>query len=489
MTPSNTMETTATSTDDVPFRDRVRRNPGPAVVWVAGIVLLVALEFGAMAQFGLNSFATVLGVLPGEIGVSFLHSLANTAGELPTLLSRSLIDNRGYQLPSGAWQGTTLGLSPKHAWMLRVGLIYGYAFAFLTWCWRGYETFRTHYRAADWTPADDQIDRMRTHNWGRLGLVIVVAFLVLAVFAPAVAPTTIEQNIQDPYSHTLEYYNGESGQVEEVTIGTANLGSKSEGAGGNVGPWTYDAYDRFHPFGTLTSGKDLFTFLAHGARISLFIALSAMTVAGLIAVTLALTTAYYKGLLDLVVVLASDSVQALPSLMLILIAAVVFRSHWIAEVYNGGALLAALFALVYWPGLWRAVRGPAFQVSEEEWIDAAKSFGQRSWVTMEKHMLPYILGYLLVYGSMSIGGVIIGTAGLSFLGLGVSAPTPEWGRAVSIGQNYVATSSWHISLIPGILITIVVTGLNALGDGIRDAIDPQSEGGGSEEATATGGGA
>jgi peptide/nickel transport system permease protein len=90
-------------------------------------------------------------------------------------------------------------------------------------------------------------------------------------------------------------------------------------------------------------------------------------------------------------------------------------------------------------------------------------------------MLPYILGYVLVYGSMTLGGAIIAIAGLSFLGLGVSAPTPEWGRAVNAGQEYVGTVSWHISFIPGALITLVVTGFNALGDGIRDAIDPQSD--------------
>jgi peptide/nickel transport system permease protein len=103
-------------------------------------------------------------------------------------------------------------------------------------------------------------------------------------------------------------------------------------------------------------------------------------------------------------------------------------------------------------------------------------------------MLPYVTGYILIYGSMTLGGVIIGIAGLSFLGLGVAPPTPEWGRAVKLGQDYVNTGSWHISLIPGVLVTLVVIGFNALGDGIRDAIDPQSDtaGGG---AAGRGGGA
>ena len=136
---------------------------------------------------------------------------------------------------------------------------------------------------------------------------------------------------------------------------------------------------------------------------------------------------------------------------------------------------------------WRSLRGPALQVSERQWVDAARSFGQRPRTVMRKHMLPYITGYLLIYGSMTLGGAIIAIAGLSFLGLGVSPPTPEWGRAINLGQNYVTTGSWHISLVPGLLITVVVTGFNALGDGIRDAIDPQSDSAGG--AAGRGGGA
>ncbi|MDL0130292.1 ABC transporter permease, partial [Halobacterium salinarum] len=141
--------------------------------------------------------------------------------------------------------------------------------------------------------------------------------------------------------------------------------------------------------------------------------------------------------------------------------------------------------------LWRSLRGPALQVAEEEWVDAAKSFGQQPTVTMRKHMLPYVLGYLLIYASMTVGGIVIAMASLSFLGngLGITPPTPAWGRAISQGQPYVSSASWHIALIPGLIIVVLVTGANALGDGIRDAIDPESEGGSEEEAAATGGGA
>jgi peptide/nickel transport system permease protein len=186
-------------------------------------------------------------------------------------------------------------------------------------------------------------------------------------------------------------------------------------------------------------------------------------------------SAYYKGRFDLGMVLLSDSVLAIPQLLMLILLTTVLSDTWIAGLYSGGFLLALIFAFTGWAIMWRALRGPAFQISERQWIDAAKSYGQRPRKIMRKHMLPYITGYLLIYGSMTIGGAIIAIAGLSFLGLGVSAPTPEWGRAITVGQNYVTTGSWHISLVPGVLITIVVTGFNALGDGIRDAIDPQSD--------------
>ncbi len=255
---------------------------------------------------------------------------------------------------------------------------------------------------------------------------------------------------------------------------------------------TYDDYGRWHPFGTLPNGKDLYTFMVHGARVSLFIGVTAIAVSGLVATAFALLTAYYKGLVDLSVVIVSDSLMSLPRLLLLIMLSAVFQDTWIAGVYNGGLLLALLFAGTGWPFLWRAVRGPAFQVAEQEWIDAAKSFGQSPITTMKKHMAPYIIGYLLVYSSMTLGGIIIAIAGLSFLGLGITPADARVGsRSRASDRGTSRRPSWHISLIPGILIVFVVTAFNALGDGIRDAVDPQSETGddAGAEVAATGGGA
>lgn len=450
------------------------------------MAVLLLVEIGALLHFGFEILHVIVKSMPGAPGVKAVEGLMSAAGQIPTLLSRDLIPNQGYW-NGEMWVDTFMGLSPAMSWFLRVVLTFLYGFVVLYWSWRGYQVFREHYRYADWTPRDDQIDRFSRHSWGKFGLAMVFAFLMMAIFAPTLGPTTFQQNINQPYDYTQQYWDEETGEVKEIIVGQANLASASQGFSNNVGPMTYDDFGRFHPFGTLTSGKDLFTFMMYGSRISLFIGLSSIAIAGIIAAALALATAYYKGIADLVVVVTSDSVQALPTFMVVILFAVLFQNHWLSKIYNGAVLLVVTFGLIYWPYLWRSVRGPAFQVAEEEWVDAAKSYGQLPRKIMEKHMLPYIIGYLLVYGSMSLGGIIVLVAGLSYLGLGITPPTPEWGRAVNSGQNYVATASWHIALIPGIMITLVVTGLNAFGDGVRDAIDPQSQGATADEAAAGGG--
>jgi peptide/nickel transport system permease protein len=471
----------------VPLLDR-------PLVWLAVGVGLLALEAGALLE-------TAYIVLPGGAGPSF-----------PTLLSRSVIPNSGYHPPGlswsavappliadvfgllcdSPWKGTFLGLSPALSWLVRVTAVYAYAFAWLGWIVYGFQLYRRQYRTPDWTPRDDMVRRFRRHRWGQFGLVVVFLFVVMAVFAPALGPTTLDRTLEEPFSYTETYYDEEAATVTEVSVGTANLESGSRGtASENVGPVNYDEFGRWHPFGTLPSGVDLFTFLVHGARVSLFIGVTAISLGGLFAAAFALLSAYYKGLVDLVLVVTSDAILSLPQLLLLILLSVVLGDTWVAQIYSGAALLALIFAATGWPFLWRAIRGPAFQVSEEEWIDAAKSFGQYPHVTMRKHMAPYILGYLLVYASMNLGGIILTVAGLSYLGIGVSSPTPEWGRAIQVGQEYVSTMSWHISFLPGVMIVLVVTAFNALGDGIRDAIDPQTEDAaeGAEMSAASGGGA
>jgi peptide/nickel transport system permease protein len=472
---SKTVSPSSSATAPQTRLDRLPTTPRRA--WVLVSLFLVVPEIGGLIQFLTTTLP--LGTTAQQV-----------SEQIPVLLSRETIPNQGYQVPGEGWQGTFLGLSAATAWALRVVLIYAYGFVCLYWLWRGYLLYRNRYRTASWTPFDDIVKRFRQHRWGQFGLFIVLSFLILAVFAPALSPTTMEQNVIDPYSYELEYYDDTTEQVTTITVGAANIDSTSQGIEDrHIGPLSYDQYDRYHPFGTLPSGQDLFTQVALGSRISLFIGLTAILISGALSAALALISAYYGGIIDLVIVLLSDATQSLPQLLVVIMLSVVLSQTWVAGLYNGGVLLALIFAFTGWPSLWRAIRGPALQVSERTWVDAADSYGLAPSTTMRRHIFPYIVGYLLVYASMNLGGIIIGTAGLSFLGLGITSPTPEWGRLVNVGQPLLTTMSWHIATIPGVLIVIVVTGFNALGDGVRDAIDAETNLENEEETTSAASGA
>lgn len=439
----------------------------------------------------IGAAAAILAFTPvGDLAQGLLHALIaviESLASLPALTSPEAIPNQGHRLPEGGWSGTFLGLSPAWAWTVRVTLVLLYAGSVVVWSWYGYNLYRKYYRKADWTPRDDTLRRMRGHSWGLFGLTVVFLFVVLAAWAPAISPVPVEHNVYQPFVYEFEYLS-EEGTVESIAHGTANIQTRSDGQN-TVAPLSYDQYDRWAPLGTTPRGQDMLTHLTYGARNSLIIGIIAIGLGALIAMMLSLISSYYKGIVDVATILASDTIISIPALLLIMLLVIIFRggNHFLAEPLDGGLLLALIFAFSLWPGMWRAIRGPSLRVAEEEWVDAAKSYGQTPFTTMRKHMAPYVAGYMMIYASLLLGAVIIITAALTFLGLGISPPTPEWGRLINQGRDYIATDSWHVSTVSGLMIVLVVVGFNALGDGIRDAIDPESRVG--RGGAAAGGGA
>ena len=191
-----------TTTQDVPLKDRIAANPQPALVWAAIGAVLIALEFGALVQ----AAGAVVGAILGLVGQAEAAKAIVAFGEsIPTLLSRTTIPNGGYY-DGTAWQETFLGLEPGVAWAIRVVLVYAYAAVFIAWLINGYFRFREHYRETDWTPRDDIVNRFSRHTWGKFGFAVVAFFVVMAVFAPALGPTTVDKNIQNPYSNEVQYW-------------------------------------------------------------------------------------------------------------------------------------------------------------------------------------------------------------------------------------------------------------------------------------------
>ncbi|MFB6185769.1 MAG: ABC transporter permease, partial [Halobacteriaceae archaeon] len=323
--------------------------------------------------------------VPGTYVIGFAQGVATTTKKVPTLLSRNVIPNDGYWngqewVGTVSWVdpilrpiieafgGTYAGLSPAISWGLRVLLVYGYAFAILAWIVLGYRLYRRHYRTADWTPRDDMIDRFASHRWGISGFIVVFLFLVMAVFAPVLGPTTVQQNMVNTYdpANEFRYWDAEANEVKTTLPGPANSDSQSIGDTPRVPPLSYDDYGRFHPFGTTTKGQDLFTFIAAGSRISLMIGLVSVGLSAVIATALALVSAYYKGRVDLGFVLLSDAVMSMPQLLLLIMLSTILANTWIGGIYSGGMVLALIFAFTGWTYMWRSLRGPALQVSERE---------------------------------------------------------------------------------------------------------------------------
>ena len=222
-----------------------------------------------------------------------------------------------------------------------------------------------------------------------------------------------------------------------------------------------------HPFGTDAKGRDYFARALYATRVSLEIAVSVNIVAALIATFLGGLCAFYGGWIDTLLMRALDAILAIPTSLLIICI--------VAVLGNSIPILILGFTLTCLPGMLRTARA-AFMVSmQNEYVEAARACGTSDMKIIFSHLLPNSLGPIIVSVTMNIGSVIIATAGLGYLGLGVKLPMPEWGRMLAEAQQYMRTDL-YLLLIPGLFILITATAFNLLGDGIRDATDPRLRG-------------
>jgi peptide/nickel transport system permease protein len=239
------------------------------------------------------------------------------------------------------------------------------------------------------------------------------------------------------------------------------------------GPNDQDLFNRLeppsaeHPMGTDDLGRDVLSRLLYGARISLLIAVIVVTITLAIGTAVGVIAGYAGGWVDEALMRLVDVLLAFPGILLALVIAGIL----------GPSLTNIMIALavVGWTQYARIIRGSVLSVKEEEFVKSAQLMGVSRTRIVLRHVVPNVVTPVVVLATMDMAYVILGTAGLSFLGLGAQPPTPEWGTMLSQGRNYVDTAWWVVNF-PGLAIMITVLGFNLLGDGLRDVLDPRDVG-------------
>jgi len=264
------------------------------------------------------------------------------------------------------------------------------------------------------------------HSGGRIGLVLFVFYVVVTLCAHQIAP--YDPCSQDP-----------------------NLRLQPP--------------SRTHLMGGDQLGRDVFTRVLYGGRISLRVGIEAVALGAVIGVVLGLPAGALGGWVDTLIMRAIDVLLAFPGILLALMVIAVLGVGIDNVVIAIGVSLVPPFA--------RLTRASALSVREELYVEAARSVGASETRIMLRHILPNLLGPVVVFGTLQLGTSILTAAGLSFLGLGAQPPTPEWGLMCSQGRNFLGIA-WWISTFPGLALTLVCISLNLIGDAFRDALDPKT---------------
>jgi len=222
-----------------------------------------------------------------------------------------------------------------------------------------------------------------------------------------------------------------------------------------------------YPLGTDHLGRDMLSRLLYGSRVALAVGFAGVLLAATVGITLGLVSGYFGGSVDAVIMRLVDTLISIPNVLLYLTVLGVFGP--------GFGVLVGVIGFVNWTTFARVVRAEVLSVRNREYVEAARALGQRTPLLLGRHVLPNVVGPIIVVATLSVATVIILEASLSFLGLGVQPPTVTWGRMLADGRGYVATA-WWLATFPGLFITLLCLSLILVGDWLRDAFDPRLRG-------------
>lgn len=272
----------------------------------------------------------------------------------------------------------------------------------------------------------DAIARLRKNKMAMLGLYFLIGLIIIAVLTPWIAPYSYEeQNLE--------------------------LGASPPSAQ--------------HWLGTDILGRDQLTRIMYGSRISLAVGFIATAVALTIGVLWGAIAGFVGGRTDAVMMRIVDALYALPFTIFIILLTVVFGSSLL--------LLFLAIGAVEWLTMARIVRGQVLAIKKQEFVEAAISMGLSPWRIISRHLIPNVLGPVIVYTTLTIPSVILLESFLSFLGLGIQPPASSWGSLISSGVEVMEEYTWLL-FFPGLVLTLTLFSLNFLGDGLRDALDPRA---------------